>query len=136
MFTSPCSSGCDSSARVWRIHGKPASIVAGVSRTPGMISSANARVDGKAAFRSSSAGLAASSTSGSSAIVSRRLPSSEASAAIVVLKFVMRFLSWFSREDSAAKTLCWLPISFDRSCGSVPSRAWLTIAVSRSESAA
>ena len=45
-------------------HGKPASMVAGVSSTPGIISSAHARVDGKAAFRLSSAGCAASSTSG------------------------------------------------------------------------
>ena len=110
-------------------------MVAGVSRTPGIISSAHARVGGKAALSESSVGLAASRTSGSSAIVSRRLPSSDASAPVVVLKLVMRSLSWFSRELSAAKTFCWLPISFERSRASVPSRAWLTIAVSRRESA-
>ena len=125
----------DRSARVWRIQGKPAAIVAGVSRTPGMISSANARVGGKAALRLSSAGLAASSTSGSSATVSLRLPSSDASAPMVVLKLVMSSLSWFSREAGARRPCCWLPISFDRSRASVPSRAWLTMAVSRRESA-
>ena len=123
------------SARTWRIHGNPASIVAGVSRTPGIISSAHARVDGKAAFRLSSAGRAASSTCGSSRIVARRLASSAASAPIVVLKLVMSSLSCPSREESAAKIFCWLPISFDRSCSSVPSVASFRMAPPRSASA-
>ena len=118
--TRPWSSAGESSARVWRIHGKPASIVAGVSRTPGIISSAHARVDGKAAFRLSSAGPAASSTCGSSWIVARRFDSSAASAPMVVLKLVIRSFSEPSREDSAAKIFCWLPISLERSCSSVP----------------
>ncbi len=133
--TSPWSSAGDSSAVVWRTQGKPASIVAGVSRTPGIISSAHARVSGNAAFRLSSAGPAASSTSGSSAIVSRRLTCSPASAPIVMLKFEIRSPSCTSRDESAAKIFCWAPTSFDRSCSSVPSRARLTIAPPRSESA-
>ena len=53
-----------------------------------------------------------------------------------MLKFVTRSLSWVSRPASAVKIFCWPAISFDRSCVSVPSVAWFTIAVWRSESAA
>ena len=134
--TSPWSSAGDISARAWVSHGKAALIVAGVSSTPGIISSAHARVDGNAAFRLSSAGWAAASVSGSSWMVWRRFPSCEASAAIVVLKFVIRSFSWTSRLASALKTRCWPLISFDRSCGWVPSVASFTIAAPRSASGA
>ena len=46
----PPSSLGRTSARVWAIQGSEASIVAGVSRTPGMISRAKARVSGNEAF--------------------------------------------------------------------------------------
>ena len=49
------------SGRAWSIHGSAASIVAGVSRTPGRISRANARVGGNAAFSEASARLAVAS---------------------------------------------------------------------------
>ena len=57
-FASPPSSSSPTSARVCSIHGNAASIVAGVSRTPGRISVANARVDGNAALSESKAALA------------------------------------------------------------------------------
>ena len=46
-FTSPRSSAGETSLRVCAIHGKDAATVAGVSRTPGRISRANARKGGK-----------------------------------------------------------------------------------------
>ena len=55
------------------IHGNAASIVAGVSRTPGRISRANARVGGNAALSDASAALAFSSVGASSRIEVRRL---------------------------------------------------------------
>ena len=110
--------------------------MAGVSLTPGIISSAHARVDGKAAFRLSSAGCAASSTSGSSWIVAPRFCCSVASAPTVVLKFVIRSFSWTSLLASAAKIFCCPAISLDRSWASLPSVAWFTIAAPRSASGA
>ena len=88
------------SARVCAIQGSAASIVAGVSRTPGMISRAKARVGGNAALSLSSAGLAASSTSRQHAhACARRSFCSAASAPVVMLKLVIRSLSWSSRLD-------------------------------------
>src|SRR5687767_9646228 len=104
--TRPWSSAGDTSARVWSIHGNDASIVAGVSRTPGRISRANARVGGNDAFSESNAGRARSRTRGSSAIVSRRLFSSDANAAVVVLKLVIRSLRDSSRVDSFLDVRC------------------------------
>ena len=54
----------------------------------------------------------------------------------MVLKFVIRSLSWVSRPDSAVNTFCWPAISFERSWVSVPSVAWFTIDDWRSESGA
>jgi hypothetical protein len=59
-------------ARACSIHGNAASIVAGVSRTPGRISVANARVGGNAALSESNALLALRSVGASSRIVARR----------------------------------------------------------------
>ena len=134
--TRPCSSAGETSARVWRIHGNAASIVAGVSRTPGMISRANARVGGNAAF----------------SVVERRAGRLEHPrqqrdrlAQVVLLgrerrrggvevgDQVLELLlaaGRAPRRPSAGRA-----ISFERSCGSVPSSASLTIAVPRSASA-
>ena len=55
----------ETSLRVWSIHGNDASIVAAVSRTPGRISRAKARVGGKARLSEASAALAFSSVGAS-----------------------------------------------------------------------
>ena len=93
---SPPSSSSPTSARVCSIHGNAASIVAGVSRTPGRISVANARVDGNAALSESNAALALRSVGASSRIDARRFVDSDANAAVVRLRFVIRSWSWFS----------------------------------------
>ena len=95
-MASPPSSSWPTSARVWSIHGNAASIVAGVSRTPGRISVANARVDGNAALSESKAALALRSVGASSRIEACRLPDSDANVAVVVLRLVIRSLSSFS----------------------------------------
>src|SRR3954466_3968184 len=86
--TTPPSSAGDTSLRIWAIHGNAAVIVAGVSRTPGRISRANARVGGNAALSAANARLALSSVGASSRIGVRRLPASDANAAVVPLKLV------------------------------------------------
>ncbi len=95
-LASPPSSFLPTSARVCSIHGNAASIVAGVSRTPGRISVANARVGGKAALSESNAAFALRSVGSSSRIEACRFVDSLANAAVVVLRFVIRSLSWFS----------------------------------------
>ena len=108
-------------------HGKDASIVAGVSRTPGRISRANARVGGNARLSEASAALAFSSVGASRRIEARRLASSLANAAIVVLKFVIRSLSRPSLRISApvVRAVPFSSRATSRS-GSVPSSASLT----------
>ena len=93
---SPPSSSWPTSARVCSIHGNAASIVAGVSRTPGRISVANARVGGNAALSESNALLALRSVGASSRIDARRFVDSRANVAVVRLRLVIRSLSWFS----------------------------------------
>src|SRR3954469_9623198 len=56
--TTPPSSAGETSLRICAIHGNDAVIVAGVSRTPGRISRANARVGGNAALSAANALLA------------------------------------------------------------------------------
>src|SRR3954469_7328900 len=73
-WASPRSSGCENSRCAWATHGKDALMVAAVSRTPGRISRANARVGGKARLRDVNAALAFSSVGASSRIDVRRLP--------------------------------------------------------------
>src|SRR6476469_8432287 len=68
-LTTPPSSDGETNGRIWAIHGNAASIVAGVPRTPGRISRANARVGGNAAFSEVNARLALASVPGRSAIV-------------------------------------------------------------------
>ena len=97
----PRSSGSDISFCAWSTHGNDASIVAAVSRTPGRISRAKARVGGKARLSEASAALAFSSVGASRRIEALRLLDSLANAAIVVLKFVIRSLSWPSLRISA-----------------------------------
>ena len=70
--------------------------MAGVSRTPGRISVANARVDGNAALSESNALLALRSVGASSRIDARRFVDSDANVAVVRLRFVIRSWSWFS----------------------------------------
>ena len=92
------------SGRAWSIHGNAASIVAGVSRTPGRISRANARVGGNASLSDASARLALSS-------VARQLadrgaagcPPRTRTRAIVALKLVIRPCSAFSLRISAPR---------------------------------
>ena len=113
------------------IHGNDASIVAGVSRTPGRISRAK-----RARRRERRVQLVerrvrplehARAAARSSA---RRLSSSAANAAIVRLKFVTKSLSCSSLGgERARRRALWPMISFDRSCSSVPSIASLTIAM-------
>ena len=93
-------------------------------------------MDGKAAFRLSSAGPRGLEHLRQLVDGALRFASWDASAPIVVLKFVIRSFNEPSREDRAAKIFCWPPISFDRSCISVPSVASLTIAPPRSDWAA
>ena len=132
---SPPSSCLETSRRVWAIHGNDASIVAGVSRTPGRISRANARVGGNAALREASAPLAFSSVGASSRIEVRRLSDSDANAAVVMLKFVIRSLSCSSLRISAPAVRAVPSISRERSSpGSCPRNASKTCAVERSAS--
>jgi hypothetical protein len=110
-------------------------IVAGVSRTPGRISRANARVGGNAALSDVSARLALISVPGSSRTERRRLRDSEANAAIVALKFVIRPRSAFSFWISAPVVRAVPSSSRERSrAGSVPSSASNTCEVDRSAS--
>ena len=67
------SSFLDSQAADCAIHGNEASIVAGVSRTPGRISRANARVGGKARLSASKVRLALASVGASRRIVARQV---------------------------------------------------------------
>ena len=92
-FASPPSSSSPTSACVCSIHGNAASIVAGVSRTPGRISVAKARVDGNAALSESKAALALRSVGASSRIEARRFVDSPANVAVVALRLVIRSLS-------------------------------------------
>ncbi len=134
-FATPPSSFGPIHGRAWSIHGNAASIVAGVSRTPGMISRANARVEGNASFREASARLAVVSVSGSSRTEVCRLPDSAAKAAIVALKLVISPRSAFSLRISAPVVRAVPSIRRDRSwLGSVPRKASKTCAVERSAS--
>ena len=91
---------------------------------------------GKEALSSSNAGLAASSTCGSSRSVARRSSWRLASAPVVVLKLVIRSLRLPSLRTSAAATF-WLPLtSRARSPGLVPRKASFTMADWRSASGA
>src|SRR4051795_13784992 len=103
-------------ARVWRTHGNEAVIVGAVSRTPGRISRANARVGGNERLRFANVELARSSTSGSWWIVDFRSAERLANAPIVVLKLVTRSFRFPSLRESAAETFCVPATSFDRSC--------------------
>src|SRR5919112_3656470 len=94
------------SARVWRTHGNDAVIVGAVSRTPGRISRAKARVGGKERLRLANVELARSSTSGSCAIVDLRSAERLANAPIVVLKLLTRSFRFWSLRGSAAETFC------------------------------
>ena len=123
----PPSSAGETSLRAWAIHGSAASIVAGVSRTPGRISRAKARVLGNEALRCVSALSACSSVGPSSAIDRLRLDCSAASAPSVVLKLVTKPLSDSSLDESALVTLPVLSTRPERSCCSRPRNAWLTI---------
>ena len=127
--TRPRSSDCPSSSRVCVIHGKLALIVAGVSRTPGRISRANARVLGNELLSEVSALSAVSSVGASRWIDWRRLPDCDANDAIVVLKFVIRSLSDASFWSRPLVVLSRPAIRFDRSCGCSPRNASLTIEV-------
>ena len=132
-LTRPPSSLCETSGRVCAIHGNDASIVAGVSRTPGRISRANARVGGNAALSEANAVLAFSSVGASRRIVACRLSDSEAKAAVVRLKFVIRSLSCSSWRISAALVRAVPSIRRERSFpGSWPRKASKTWAVERS----
>ena len=111
-------------------------MVAGVCSTPGMSSSAKARVGGKARLSASKAVLAACSVGGSSRMVASRSPERDANAAMVRLKLVMRSLSCSSLAPRPAVVRCRPTMSLERSCGSVPSRAWLTSATPWKASAA
>src|SRR3954453_9888402 len=71
---SPRSSGLENSRWAWAIHGKDALMVAGVSRTPGRMSRANARVGGKARLSDAKVALAFSSVGANSRIDVRRVP--------------------------------------------------------------
>ncbi len=116
-----------------RIQGNAASIVAAVSFTPGRISIANARVGGKAALSALNAALAVASVLGRMATAARRLASSAASAAIVVLKLDTRSLSWVSLRTRPADVRAAPETSRCRSrSGSVPSSASLTWDCARS----
>ena len=121
------------SPRACSIHGNAAAIVAGVARTPGRISRAKARVGGNASLSDASAPLAFSSVGASSRIEARRFDSSDASAAIVVLKLDTSSPSCTSLRTSPAAALAAPSISRARSCsGSSPSSASLTCASERS----
>src|SRR5207342_1144864 len=89
----PPSSLGASSFLVWATQGYDTAIIAGVARTPGRISRANARVGGKAALRLANALLALLIVGPSSRMEALRLSDCEANAAIVVLKFEIRSLS-------------------------------------------
>ena len=92
--TRPCSSVGPSSARVCAIHGNAASIVAAVSRTPGRISRAKARVFGNAALRLSSARVGALQRRAEQADRARAgSPPARPSRRPCVLKFVTRSCS-------------------------------------------
>ncbi len=130
--SSPPSSGCPTSARTCSTHGKAASIVAAVWRTPGRISIAHARVGGNARLSDAKAALAIASVGASSLIEARRFPSSEANAPIVRLKLTIRSSSADSLRTRPADVRAAPSISRARSrSGSVPSSAWLTWACAR-----
>ena len=100
-WASPPSSLWANSLRIWSTHGNDASIVAAVSLTPGRMSRANARVGGNARLSEANAALAFASVGASRRIEALRSSDSLANAAIVVLKFVIRSLSWPSLRISA-----------------------------------
>ena len=89
----PPSSSWPTSARVCSIHGNAASIVAGVSRTPGRMSRANWRVGGNASLSDANAAFAVDSVGASSRIEERRFVCSLANVAVVRLRLVIRSLS-------------------------------------------
>ena len=133
--TRPPSSAGPTSARTCRIQGKDAAIVAGVSRTPGRISRANARVGGKERLRASNARSAWARVGGSWRIVVRRLFCSAANAPIVVLKLEISPWSWDSLRPRPADVF-WRPArSLERSSGSMPRTASLITALLRRASA-
>jgi hypothetical protein len=68
-------------------------------------------------------------------MVADRSVSWAASAVVVMFQFEIRSLRLPSRLESAAVTFCWPEISFEMSCSSVPSVAWLRIADWRRASA-
>src|SRR3954447_22689554 len=94
-LTTPPSSCGETSLRIGAIHGNETLIVAGVSRTPGRISRANARVGGNAALSEVNVRSALASVGASRRIEALRLPASDAKAAVVPLKLVIRSLSAF-----------------------------------------
>ena len=79
------------------------SIVAGVSRTPGIISSAQARVAGRRRSGRRAPGWPPRAPRAAGAIVSRRLPCSAASAPIVMLKLRDQVLAAGSRGGTAPR---------------------------------
>src|SRR3954452_21004606 len=94
-------------ARVWRTHGNEAVLVGAVSRTPGRISRANARVGGNARLGLANVELARFSTPGSCATVERSSVERLAKEPIVVLKFVTRsFRFWSLLESEIGRASC------------------------------
>ena len=126
--TSPPSSLGPNSAVACASHGSAAPIVGSTCSTPGRISFANVLVGPNEAFSEVSALLVVRSSGGSAAIEALRSFWRAANAAIVWSNVVTRLASWFWREASARNTSSLPWTDSLRSCGWVPSSAWLTIA--------
>ena len=111
------------------IHGVAASIVAWVSCVPGINSSAKRRVAGKELFRLARAVFALVRVGPSSPTAAVRLLDCEANADMVVLKFVTKSFRTLSLRLTALLTTLSDAISLERSFGSAPWIAWLTMAL-------
>ena len=110
------------------MKGREALIVGSDDLVPGSASRANARTVGSALFNEASAGRPTASTSRRAGTVAESANSWRAKAAAVMLRFTIRLLSTPGFVDSARNRRCWPRSSLDRSCGAVPSVAWLAIA--------
>ena len=105
-------------------------MVAGSWRTPGVRSRAKARRNGRLSSVWRSEGSATFRVGPSSLIVRSRFAFSVASAPVTVLKLLIKPWSCASWPTSASKILAWPAIRPERSCGSVPRSASLTMAES------
>ncbi len=127
--TRPRSSGVETRLRAWVMNGSDASMVGPVDLTAGRSAAASARTAGKDALSASSAGPAARSVRGSSAIVCSSADWLRENAAAVRLKSVIRLCSCGGLASSASATVPASRMKPLRSPGCRPRVDWLTRAV-------